>query len=66
MDVSKHNLFFAAGDILKCSTFDPFTHVYMFDIGTCVCCSYYLCVPSVWARYLVLPVISSCTLIRST
>ena len=34
--VSKHNLFFAAGDILRCETFDPFTHVYMFDIGrTC-------------------------------
>eukprot|EP00903_Cladosiphon_okamuranus_P007150 g6943.t1 len=31
--VSKHNLFFAAGDILECKTFDPFTHVYMFDIG---------------------------------
>ncbi|CAN0462136.1 unnamed protein product, partial [Hapterophycus canaliculatus] len=28
-----HNLFFARGDILSCETFDPFTHVYMFDIG---------------------------------
>ncbi|CBJ31200.1 conserved unknown protein [Ectocarpus siliculosus] len=31
--VAKHNLFFARGDILGCETFDPFTHVYMFDIG---------------------------------
>ncbi|CAM9967254.1 unnamed protein product, partial [Scytosiphon promiscuus] len=31
--VAKHNLFFARGDILSCNTFDPFTHVYMFDIG---------------------------------
>ncbi|CAM9393372.1 unnamed protein product [Ectocarpus fasciculatus] len=33
VDIAKHNLFFARGDILGCETFDPFTHVYMFDIG---------------------------------
>ena len=31
--VQKHNLFFAHGDILSAKSFDPFTHVYMFDIG---------------------------------
>lgn len=33
VDVKKHNLFFSHGDILSAKTFDPFTHVYMFDIG---------------------------------
>lgn len=28
-----YNCFFAHGDITDASTFDPFTHVYMFDIG---------------------------------
>lgn len=31
--LKKDNLFFAHGDIMSAKTFDPFTHVYMFDVG---------------------------------
>lgn len=33
VDMKKHNLYFAHGDVLSAKSFDPFTHVYMFDIG---------------------------------
>lgn len=54
VNVSKHNLFFADGNILKCKTFNPFTHIYMFDIGMCAPATsrFYLCVRE-WFCFLV-------------
>ena len=33
VELKKHNIFFSHGDVLSAKTFDPFTHVYMFDVG---------------------------------